>query len=867
MKYVFVIIFFLGICNNAVSQEIDLKTYSVKGSIKDSLNQPVSYAQILVQSEQGSIINYTLSDSLGNYKISYSSNEDSVILMVSRIGFSSQLIIISTNIKQYNFSLKTASESFLKEIIVTDRNPIEARQDTINYLASAFTDGTEINAEDVLEKLPGISVNKSTGKISYQGKEIKKILLDGDDLTDNNYKILSKNLSADWLNEVEVLKHFTESRLLHGIEQSEDIAINLKLKERAKAPLFGTIMLGGGIKSKYTFKSELLSYSNKIKLFTVGVANNTGFDLETYDLNTYSNSQIKYTSFLFPEKILNNELFAPDFFKTENFTFHEGQFISNSMVIKPSSKINIRSTTTIYNNRLNYIFSDSLSYFLPVGLNFAVNQKQIQIQKPQELFQDIKYNYQLSEKEDLQLRLQFKIAEHRLSSLNRTDIINNQENDNNEQQEIYSTLSYTNRLSSNWVLTSDLLLGFNKLKENLLLSGNLLTAGNIRQNTEQTYNNLGGIVKFYGRINTTIYTNLLLGWTKTFSEFNVESSFFNNYNTNHVFAEINIKKTFKNVKLYAGNRFSYAYINYNRKKSNKFLFEPVITASYKHKLLNFLDTEFKGVYNIEYNFLTPSSLFNEKLINSFRSTISYSAYPNIPVRNDMLGFSLKASDNEKSYISANIQLGYLKTSNAFATQISYYEDIINNLYIQNSQTNTFFIDYSVDKYFQKINTSIKLSYEAEVNSSYQIIENEFGENLLHQQSLNFIAGTALTRKINISAAYRLFQNQSTWLNNQSSFNYDNYVLKIIYKYSYRLKFIIDCQAVNFGSKFGGFIPVLAINTKYNTKNKKWNFELKLNNIMNIKSVIINYLEPSFFSMSNYPLQPRFILLSAKYKLH
>ena len=62
------------------------------------------------------------------------------------------------------------------------------QNDTIFYNIQKFKDGSERNVEDVLAKLPGVTVDKGTGKIKYQGKEIKKILLDGDDLTDNNYQ-------------------------------------------------------------------------------------------------------------------------------------------------------------------------------------------------------------------------------------------------------------------------------------------------------------------------------------------------------------------------------------------------------------------------------------------------------------------------------------------------------------------------------------------------------------------------------------------------------------------------------------------------------------------------------------------------------
>ena len=468
MRYVLIIIVSLA-CYNAFSQEIALKSYSISGNIKDEISRPVEYAQVLVQSAQGNIIAYTQSDSLGHYNISYTTDLDSIVLMISRLGFLPKLTKLSVSEKKYDTHLQRANESYLKEIVVNDRNPIEVEGDTISYLPSAFTDGTETNVEDVLEKLPGISVDKGSGKIKYQGKEIKKILLDGDDLTGSNYKVLSKNLSADWLGEVEILKHFTDSRLLHGIKQSEEVAINLKLKEGTKSPLFGTVMFGGGTTSKYTSKAELLSYLKRLKLFAIGVANNTGKDMETYNLETYSSSELKYNGFLMADKILDNELLPPEFFGKENFTFHEGQFISNSMVIKPSRKLNIRSTTTLYNNRLNFNFKDSTSYFLPDGLNISLKQQQKQTQKPLELFQDIKFDYQLSKKEDLLTRVQFKNSEKQIISLIESNYGNYYQDELKEQVQFFGSLSYINKLNSNWALITDFQFGLEQLNENLEL--------------------------------------------------------------------------------------------------------------------------------------------------------------------------------------------------------------------------------------------------------------------------------------------------------------------------------------------------------------------------------------------------------------
>ena len=128
---------------------------------------------------------------------------------------------------------------------------------------------------------------KKSGVITYQGKKIKKILLDGDDLTGDNYQVMSKNMSADWLEGVEVLKRLNDSRLMHGVRESDEVAINLKLKEEAKSPLFGSAETGLGSRPNYKAEAELLSYSKGFKLFAPVDANNTGEDLEVYNLGDF----------------------------------------------------------------------------------------------------------------------------------------------------------------------------------------------------------------------------------------------------------------------------------------------------------------------------------------------------------------------------------------------------------------------------------------------------------------------------------------------------------------------------------------------------------------------------------------------------
>jgi hypothetical protein len=71
--------------------------------------------------------------------------------------------------------------NLLKEIIVQERrNAISIKGDTTEYLVDSFLVNKSSNVEDLLKRLPGIQVDKN-GKITAQGQEVKKVLVDGEE--------------------------------------------------------------------------------------------------------------------------------------------------------------------------------------------------------------------------------------------------------------------------------------------------------------------------------------------------------------------------------------------------------------------------------------------------------------------------------------------------------------------------------------------------------------------------------------------------------------------------------------------------------------------------------------------------------------
>ena len=166
----------------------------------------------------------------GKYKLSLEKNA-TYKLQVSYIGMKTFEEIITT--KELNidkdFSLKP--DNALDAVELTYEMPVTISGDTLTYNADSFKNGTERKLEDVLKKLPGVEVNDD-GEIEVEGKAVSKVMVDGKDFFDGDSKLATKNIPANAVDKVQVLKNHSEVSQLSGVTNNQDnIAINIKLKE------------------------------------------------------------------------------------------------------------------------------------------------------------------------------------------------------------------------------------------------------------------------------------------------------------------------------------------------------------------------------------------------------------------------------------------------------------------------------------------------------------------------------------------------------------------------------------------------------------------------------------------------------------
>lgn len=251
------------------------QTIVVVGKVTDSLQNSLGYANILaIPKAEDQDLKFAITERNGSYKLGLIKNQ-TYDLTVSYLGFRPQNITVTANkdlIK--NFVLKENPDQ-LNEVTITYTPPIIVKKDTIIYDVSRFVTGEERKLRDALKKLPGVEVDKA-GNVTVQGKKITKVLVDNKVFFTGNSKLAVNNIPADAVDTIEVLDNYNEVAMLKGLQDSEDMAMNIKLKEDKKKFVFGDVEVGAGVKERYVLHPNIFYYSPKTNLNAIGDLNNQG---------------------------------------------------------------------------------------------------------------------------------------------------------------------------------------------------------------------------------------------------------------------------------------------------------------------------------------------------------------------------------------------------------------------------------------------------------------------------------------------------------------------------------------------------------------------------------------------------------------
>nr|MBP6558440.1 carboxypeptidase-like regulatory domain-containing protein [Flavobacterium sp.] len=258
------------------------QTIRFEGIIQDNTKAPLEMANIMAMNQGTKAMDaYAITNDKGKFVLNLKPNA-TYLIKLSYLGMKNKEITVTTlteNITQ-NITMESGGIE-LDGVEIVREMPVSIKGDTIVYNADSFKTGTERKLEDVLKKLPGVEVN-ADGEVEVEGKKVTKLMVEGKDFFDGDTKLGVKNIPADAIDKVQVLRNYNENSILKGVENNQDnVAMNIKLKSGKKNFWFGDVTAAGGFRpeskfDRYNINPKLFYYSPKYSVNIITNFNNIG---------------------------------------------------------------------------------------------------------------------------------------------------------------------------------------------------------------------------------------------------------------------------------------------------------------------------------------------------------------------------------------------------------------------------------------------------------------------------------------------------------------------------------------------------------------------------------------------------------------
>ena len=205
---------------------------NVSGMVIDKeINEPVVGASAIIKGADNKIKKFASTKADGSFAMSVPSVSD-CRLEVTMMGYAKQTIPLDSVTLPITVYLEPGTTELKEVVVKADR--IREQGDTISYHVGSFAQQQDRSIGDVLRRMPGIDVAQN-GKIQYQGEDINKFYIEGSDLLGGKYGIATNGINHEDVGAIEVMENHQPMQVLSGISFSDKAAINLKLKNKAKA--------------------------------------------------------------------------------------------------------------------------------------------------------------------------------------------------------------------------------------------------------------------------------------------------------------------------------------------------------------------------------------------------------------------------------------------------------------------------------------------------------------------------------------------------------------------------------------------------------------------------------------------------------
>ncbi|MFT6215878.1 MAG: hypothetical protein ACJAS3_002279, partial [Roseivirga sp.] len=270
-----------------IANVVQAQFWVLKGSVLDSTDRvPMMAATVVLTDPADSSYKVKATDQFGAFRLT-GIKDGSYKLKISFVGFLDykKEIKIAGSTLDLGLIAMQPNITELEDVTVDGLvNRVEQNGDTTIMNAAAYKVNPDANAQDLLEKMPGIII--LNGQVQAQGEAVKKVLVDGREFFGNDPNAALQNLPAEIIEKIEVYDEASDQAQFTGFNDGETIKVlNIITKANMSNGEFGKVYAGAGTDETYNIGGSINLFRPKSRTTILAQTNNINIqNFSTSDL-------------------------------------------------------------------------------------------------------------------------------------------------------------------------------------------------------------------------------------------------------------------------------------------------------------------------------------------------------------------------------------------------------------------------------------------------------------------------------------------------------------------------------------------------------------------------------------------------------
>ena len=252
-------------------------TQIVKGQLYDDADKtPVVGATIRLRNASDSTIAYSVITKRTGGFVLANVHAGNYLLDVTSIGYETyrQPLTVKDSILDLPGIAISKAAKVLNTISITgSAPPVKQKQDTIEYSANAYKVNPDANAEDLIKKMPGVTVDNGT--VTAHGETVKKVTVDGREFFGDDATAALRNLPSEVIDKIQIFDKLSDQAAFTGFDDgSSTKSINIITKSNMRNGQFGRLYSGYGTDQRYSAGGNVSFFKGNRRVSLVGLFNN-----------------------------------------------------------------------------------------------------------------------------------------------------------------------------------------------------------------------------------------------------------------------------------------------------------------------------------------------------------------------------------------------------------------------------------------------------------------------------------------------------------------------------------------------------------------------------------------------------------------